>query len=69
MTSPRNAGTIAGTVATLGALGDDLWSSPNHHGAPGERRAAVLHGFKVAFEQNRNFVEAVQIGLNFVSGA
>jgi hypothetical protein len=54
-------------TATIGSLGDDLRSSPNHHGTPRERKAAVVQGFKVAFEQNQNFAEAVRVGMEWVS--
>jgi hypothetical protein len=54
-------------TATIGGLGDDLRSSPNHHGTPGERKAAVVQGFKAAFEQNQNFAEAVRVGMEWVT--
>jgi hypothetical protein len=56
-------------TATMGDLGDDLESLSSHHGTANERKAAVVHGFKVSFEENRSFPEAVQIGMNFVSRA
>jgi hypothetical protein len=56
-------------TATMGSLGDDLESSSSHHGTPNERKAAVVQGFKVSFDEKRTFAEAVQIGMNFVSRA
>jgi hypothetical protein len=60
---------VPAVTATIGSLGDNFGSLLSHHGTPAERRAAVLQGFKVAFEENRNFSEAVQFGMNFVSRA
>ena len=49
------------------ASGDLNVSNPRHHGRPDERAAAIVRGFEVAYRDRRNFSDAVQIGVNYVS--
>jgi hypothetical protein len=47
--------------------GDFNSNSPQHHGRPDERAAAVIRGFEVAHRERHNLADAVQIGINYVS--
>lgn len=47
-------------------VGDTDFRSPEHHGTPDERGAAVSLGYQVAYRDNRSLAEAIQISLNYV---
>jgi hypothetical protein len=49
------------------SAGDPNVNSPNHHGTPDERAAAIVRGFEVAYRERRNLSDAIQIGINYVS--
>jgi hypothetical protein len=46
----------------------DFVTDSTHHGTPDERAAAVVRGFEVAYRERRSFTDAIQIGMNYVSG-
>jgi hypothetical protein len=65
----NNADYPAAVFATTQYLGGD--SNVNrfqHHGTRKERADAVVRGFEVAYRERRNLSDAVQIGVNYVSG-
>jgi hypothetical protein len=47
--------------------GDLNVNSPTHHGTPDERAGAIVRGFEVGYRERRNFSDAIQIGINYVS--
>jgi hypothetical protein len=49
------------------SCGDLNVNSPTHHGTPDERAAAIVRGFEVAYREQRNYSDAIQIGINYVS--
>jgi hypothetical protein len=49
------------------ASGDNNVNDKSHHGTPDERAAAVVRGFETAYRERRNFADAIQIGINYVS--
>jgi len=54
-------------AATQHSFGDNHVNNPGHHGTPTERAAAIVEGFKVAYEQGRSLDEAITIGMAYVS--
>ena len=48
-------------------IGDNHFSSPQHHGTPKERGAAFVRGYETAFNENRLLAEALQISVNYAS--
>jgi hypothetical protein len=50
----------------LGSMGDNEFNKPEHHGTPAERAAAVVRGFKVAYEERRGVFDAVRSGVQYV---
>ncbi len=63
----RNPNTPAADVALAASvLGDFDTDQKGHHGTPKERGAAVREGFKLAFEKNDTFGEALVKGLDYV---
>jgi len=60
---PSNA--AAALAANAFAAGDD--DITDHHGTPEERAAAVVRGFDTAYRERKNFADAIQIGVNYVS--
>src|SRR4051794_34170833 len=49
------------------ASGDNNVNDKSHHGTPDERAAAVVRGFETAYRERRNFADAIQIGINYIS--
>lgn len=47
--------------------GDNMIDSPEHHGTPTERAAAISKGFEVAYRDRRSFTEAIHLSVNYVS--
>jgi hypothetical protein len=48
-------------------VGDYAFTSQQHHGRPDERAAAVVRGFEVAYREQRDLSDAIQIGISYVS--
>ncbi|HYC65093.1 MAG TPA: metalloprotease [Reyranellaceae bacterium] len=48
-------------------FGDNMVSSPQHHGTHEERGAAVVRGFEAAYRQNLGLGEAIEQGVRYVS--
>src|SRR5262249_46534616 len=63
----QKAGYPAAVYATNGYADGDSSNGRNHHGTPEERAAAVVRGFETAYRERRNFSDAIQIGMNYVS--
>jgi hypothetical protein len=49
------------------STGDLNVNSPEHHGTPNERAAAIVRGFEVAYRERSDLSDAIQIGVNYVS--
>lgn len=54
-------------ATTLYAAGDTHYTSPEHHGEPKERAAAIVKGFEVAFRDRSTPKEAMEIGMQYVA--
>lgn len=48
-------------------MGDPFINDEGHHGTSAERGAAVVRGYKVAYDERKNLSEAIQISINYVS--
>lgn len=46
--------------------GDDQIASPNHHGTPDERAAAVVRGFECSYNAKKNLSDAIEVSVNYV---
>jgi hypothetical protein len=53
-------------ASTQSNYGDYNVNSEGHHGTPQERGAAVVAGFKAAFNDRKNLAEAISISINYV---
>jgi hypothetical protein len=51
----------------LRSMGDNDFNDPQHHGTPGERAAAAVQGFKVAYQERRGVLDALRSGIQYVS--
>jgi hypothetical protein len=51
----------------LGSMGDDKINDPQHHGTLKERGQAVVQGFKAAKEERRPLLDAIRVGVQYVS--
>ena len=49
------------------SFGDNMINSPNHHGTPDERAAAIVRGFEAGYRENKNLNDAIQTSINYVS--
>lgn len=47
--------------------GDHKTERKSHHGTPDERASATVRGFEVAYRENHNLNDALQIGIKYVS--
>jgi len=54
-------------ASTQYSFGDFNPNSPQHHGRPDERAAAIIRGFEVAYRERHNLSDAVRIGVNYVA--
>lgn len=50
------------------SLGDHDVDDKNHHGRPDERASAIVRGFQVAYHEKRSLSDAIEIGIQYVSG-
>lgn len=63
----RNPNTPSADVALAASvLGDFDTDHKGHHGTPKERQAAVHEGYKLAYEKNETFGNALIYGLDYV---
>lgn len=46
--------------------GDTDFYAPNHHGSPGERACAFLEGYKMAIDNEFNFIQAYNAGIDYL---
>jgi hypothetical protein len=48
-------------------VGDNNFASPQHHGTPQERAAAIVGGFEVAYRDHLSLDDAVNAGIEYVT--